>query len=179
MRNEIRLAGFGGQGVILAGYILGKAAALYDDKEAIMTQAYGPEARGGACSGELVIDDGPIDYPMVDTPNVLMLMSQEAYEKFGADTAPGAQVVVESDLVHGAPSEWPGCPATRLAEELGAKISANIVMLGFLVGVTGLLNREAMEEAVATSVPQRTIDLNKKAFAAGYEYALDREGVKV
>lgn len=178
MRHEIRLAGFGGQGIILAGYILGKAAAIHAGKDAILTQSYGPEARGGACAGELIIDDERIDYPMVQSPDLVVLMSQEAYEKYGSDLDPGVQVMIESDLVHGAPKEWPGVPATRLAEELGARISANIVMLGFFTGVTGLLDREAMEEAVASSVPSRTIELNRKAFAAGYEQARNLAEVK-
>ena len=178
MRQEIRLAGFGGQGIVLAGYILGKAAALYGGREAIFSQSYGPEARGGACSADLVVDDKPIDYPMVESPSIVVLMSREAFEKYGSQAAPGAKVMVESDLVQGAPEEWPGIPATRLAEEMGAKISANIVMLGFVTGVTGLLDREAMEEAVRTSVPGRTVDLNLKAFAAGYDYALQRAKVK-
>ncbi len=178
MRQEIRLAGFGGQGIILAGYILGKAAAIHAGKDAILTQSYGPEARGGACAGELVIDDERIDYPMVQSPDLVVLMSQEAYEKYGSDLDPEVQVMIESDLVQGAPEEWPGVPATRLAEELGARIAANIVMLGFFTGVTGLLDREAMEEAVASSVPSRTIELNRKAFAAGYEHARNLAEVK-
>jgi len=178
MRQEIRLAGFGGQGIILAGYVLGKAASLYAGKEAILTQSYGPEARGGACAGELVLDDEPIDYPMVESPRLLVLMSQEAYEKYGSETAADATVLVESDLVHGAPDTWPGVPATRLAEDLGARISANIVMLGFLTGVTGLLSSDAMKEAISTTVRERTIELNLKAFAAGYAHAQGRGEVK-
>ena len=174
MRQEVRLAGFGGQGIILAGYIVGKAAALYDGKEAILTQSYGPEARGGACSAELVVDDDPIDYPMLNSPSILVLMSQEAYEKYGTHVEPSTNVIVESDLVQEAPEEWPGIPATRLAEELGARISANIVMLGFLTGVTRLLSHEAMEEAIATSVPARTVELNLRAFTKGYEHGLQR-----
>src|SRR3990170_4993194 len=84
MRQEVRLAGFGGQGIILAGYVLGKAAALYDGKNAILTQSYGPEARGGACSAELVISDEPIDYPLLSQPDFLVCMSQEAFSKYGA-----------------------------------------------------------------------------------------------
>jgi 2-oxoglutarate ferredoxin oxidoreductase subunit gamma len=178
MRQEIRLAGFGGQGIILAGYILGKAAALYGGREAILTQSYGPEARGGACSAELVVDDQPIDYPTLESPAILVLMSQEAFEKYGPQVGPGTTVMVESDLVEGAPDEWPGIPATRLAEELGARISANIVMVGFLTGITGLLNAEAVEHAVSTSVPERTVELNLKAFTAGYQYARQRAEVK-
>ncbi len=177
MRQEIRLGGFGGQGIVLAGYILGKAATLYGGKEAILTQSYGPEARGGACSAELVVDDQPIDYPKLENPDILVLMSQEAFERYGAQVALGAAVMVESDLVEGAPEEWPGIPASRLAEELGARISANIVMLGFLIGVTHILNLEAVEHAISSSVPERTVELNLKAFATGYEYAQQREEV--
>lgn len=172
MRQEIRLAGFGGQGIVLAGYILGKAAALYSGKNAILTQSYGPEARGGACSADLVVDDGPIDYPMVESPSVLVVMSQEAFEKYGWNVAPGATGIIDSDLVSGAPEGWLGIPATRLAEELGARIAANIVMLGFLTGATQILKEEAVEESVSTSVPARLMETNLKAFAAGYEYAL-------
>ncbi len=179
MRQEVRLAGFGGQGIILAGYIVGKAAALYDDREAILTQAYGPEARGGACSAELVLDDVPIDYAMLNTPSILVLMSQEAYEKFGKHAEPQTTVIVESDLVEGAPAEWPGIPATRIAEELGTRISANIVMLGFLTAVTRLLSHEAMEESITTSVPARTVELNLRAFAKGYEFGLQRTEVAI
>src|SRR3990172_12200125 len=107
MRQEVRLGGFGGQGIILAGYILGKAAALYDGKEAVFTQAYGPEARGGACSADLVISDEPIGYPMVSRPDLLVLMSQEAFTKYGSAVADGAQLIVDTDLVERATGkEW-------------------------------------------------------------------------
>ena len=179
MRQEVRFAGFGGQGIILAGYIVGKAAALYDGKEAILTQSYGPEARGGACSAEVVLDDGPIDYPMLTNPSVIVLMSQEAHQKYGTDIEPATNVLIESDLVEDAPEEWPRIPATRLAEELGARICANIVMLGFLTGVTRLLSHDAMEEAISTSVPTRTVELNLRAYAKGYEHGLQQSKVTV
>src|SRR3989337_3894711 len=102
MRRELRLGGLGGQGIILAGYMLGKAAALYDGKEAVFTQAYGPEARGGACSADLVISDEPIGYPMVSRPDLLVLMSQEAVTKYGSAVAQGAQLIVDPDLVESA-----------------------------------------------------------------------------
>lgn len=173
MREEVRLAGFGGQGIILAGYILGKAAALYDKKEAIFTQAYGPEARGGACSAEVVISDEPIDYPLVSQPKYVAIMSEEAFSKYGSAAAEGAVLMVDSDLVETASRlGWAhGIPATRLAQELGTRIVSNMVMLGFFCGVTGLVSDAAMEEAVRTSVPAKTIDLNVKAFNTGLEYA--------
>src|SRR3990167_2534640 len=126
MRREVRRGGFGGQGIILAGYMLGKAAALYDGKEAVFTQAYGPEARGGACSADLVISDEQIDYPMVSRPDLLVLMSQEAFTKYGSAVAEGAQLIVDSDLVEGATGQqWlRDIPATRLAAELGNRIGA-------------------------------------------------------
>ncbi len=173
MREEVRLAGFGGQGIILAGYILGKAAALYDDKNAIFTQSYGPEARGGACAAELVISDEPIDYPLVSRPSYLVLMSQEAFSKYGAAAAEGAQLIVDTDLVEGAAGkEWlRHIPATRLAGELGSRIAANIVMLGFFGAVTQLVSRQALEESIRTSVPARTVELNLRAFQTGFDYA--------
>src|SRR3990170_2491678 len=121
MREEIRLAGFGGQGVVLAGYILGKAIAIYDGKNAIFTQSYGPEARGGACSAELVISDEEIDYPLISRPQVLVLLSQEAFQKYGPLVNEGGIVVIDSHLVH---TTTEGkrvyrIPFTRMAEELG------------------------------------------------------------
>jgi len=166
MRQEVRLGGFGGQGIILAGYMLGKAAALYDGKEAVFTQAYGPEARGGACSADLVISDEVIDYPMVSRPSLLVLMSQEAFTKYGSAVAEGAQLIVDSDLVESATGkEWLlHIPATRLAAELGNRMVANVIMLG-------LVSRGALEEAIRTTVKPALQELNLKAFACGFEYA--------
>src|SRR3990172_1508352 len=173
MRQEVRLGGFGGQGVILAGDILGKADALYDGKEAVFTQAYGPEARGGACSADLVISDEAIDYPMVSRPELLVLMSQEAFTKYGSAVADGAQLIVDSDLVESATGkEWlRHIPATRLAAELGNRMVANVIMLGFLSATTGVVRREALEEAIRTTVRPALLDLNLKALACGFEYA--------
>lgn len=177
MRKEIRLAGFGGQGIILAGYILGKAAGLYADKEAVFTQSYGPEARGGACAAQVIVSDEPVDYPLFDKAEVLVLMSQEAAEKYGPTAKVGATVLIDSDLVDLATVDLPeaevlGAPFTRIAEEeFGLRIVANIVMLGFVTGATGLVEREAAEEAIRTEVKERFVDLNLRAFAAGLERA--------
>src|SRR3990172_7355487 len=164
MRQEVRLGGVGGQGIILAGYMLGKASALYDGKEAVFTQAYGPEARGGACSADLVISDEPIDYPMVSRPDLLVLMSQEAFTKYGSAAAEGAQLIVDTDLVESAAAkEWlRDIPATRLAGELGNRMVANVIMLGFLAAVTGVVRREALEEGIRTTVPPAPPGLNLK-----------------
>lgn len=174
MRREIRLAGFGGQGIILAGYVLGRAAALYGGKEAVLTQSYGPEARGGACAAELVVSDEAIDYPLVTRPDFVVCMSQEAFSKYGADVAEGAQMIVDTDLVERrSRRQWlRHIPATRIAEELGNRMAANMVMLGFFAGCTDVVSREALEEAVRNTVRPRTVELNLRAVALGFERAL-------
>lgn len=173
-RVEVKIGGFGGQGVILAGMILGRAAALHDGKDATLTQSFGPEARGGACSAQVVIDTHRNLYPCVTRPDILVVMSQPAYDKFVLDVQPEALVLYEEALVK--PVDLPvgcrayGVPATRFAEDMGRKMVLNIVMLGFFSAVSGLVAKEAMEKAVAESVPRGTQKLNQDAFARGYEY---------
>jgi len=179
-RTEIRLTGFGGQGIILSGYIVGKAAAIHDEKQATFTQSYGPESRGGACSAQVIISDEPISYPHLTDPAILVVMSQEAYNKYAPDLREGALLIVDQDLVEtgevagdlgsGNGVKLLSVPATRLAEELGRKIVANIVMLSFFAAVTDVVSVEAMREAVLSSVPKGTEELNLKAFQMGYEY---------
>jgi 2-oxoglutarate ferredoxin oxidoreductase subunit gamma len=179
MRREVRLAGFGGQGIILAGYIVGKAATLYGGQHAVLTQSYGPEARGGACSVELVLADEPVDYPLVTRPDCLVVLSQEAYTRYRGNIAPGGLLLADTAIAAGvlageavrASADFRGIPATELAERLGRRIVANMVMLGFFTATGGYVSRAAMEEAVRTSVPPRTVDLNLAAFQTGYEYA--------
>ncbi len=172
MRKEIRLTGFGGQGVALAGVILGKAAALYTDLEAVMTQAYGPEARGGASSANLVLADEPIDYPFVQQPDILVALSQDAYATFRPSARPDALVLIDADLVTPLPGDPVlSVPATRIAEELGQRRVANVVMLGFFTAVTGLIDRAAVEQSIRGSVKAKTVELNLQAFAAGFERA--------
>lgn len=173
MRREVRLAGYGGQGIVLAGLLLGKAAALYDGKEAVFTQSYGPEARGGASSADVVIADGPVDYPLVSRPDCLVVMFQEAYERYRPDLTDGGLLVLDQDLVKpdAAEGAFRAIPATRLAEGLGKKIVANVVMLGFLTAVSGLVSRQAVEAALRSTLAPRLLDLNLRAFQAGYDYA--------
>lgn len=173
MRQEIRLSGFGGQGIILAGYVLGRAAAIFGGKQAVFTQSYGPEARGGACAAELIISDESIEYPLVTEPALVVCMSQEAFSKYGADIADGAQLIVDTDLVEGAAEmEWlRHVPATRLAKELGNRMVANVIMLGFVAGVTGVVSREALEQAVRATVKPKLLDLNLQALAIGWDQA--------
>jgi 2-oxoglutarate ferredoxin oxidoreductase subunit gamma len=172
-KREIRLAGFGGQGIILSGHILGKAAALFEKKNAVFTQSYGPEARGGACSADVVIADGPIYYPKVGKPDVLVLMSQGALHTYGDCLSPEGVLILDEDLVNMAedPAEITiyRVPATRIAEEMGKKIVANIVMLGAIAALVGVVTYESMKASVLASIPSGTEELNLSAFNKGYE----------
>ena len=143
--TEIRFSGFGGQGIVLAGYILGKALTIYDGLEAVMTQSYGPEARGGASSANIMVSDEPIDYPIVQRPDILVALSQEAYTRFRPTAKAGAIILIDEDLVK--PTDHEGhhaIPATHLAEGLGRRIVTNVVMLGFFTAVTGVVSREVV-----------------------------------
>lgn len=172
--TEIRIAGFGGQGVILSAIVLGKAASIYENGFATMTQNFGPEARGGACSAQLVVSDSPVLYPYVTQPDILVIMSQEAYNRFAQDLKPGGLLIVEEDLVRvsnlNRDKKVYSIPATRFAEELGKRMVLNSVMVGFFTAVTQLLSADAVRKAVADSVPSSFRELNLKAFEKGFDY---------
>ncbi len=178
MRSEIRFSGFGGQGIILAAVILGRAAVMYDGKYAVQTQVYGPEARGGASMSAVIIDDEPVLYPKVTSPDIFVIMSQEGFEKYGVQATDRAVMLVDSSLVQSRPScRCIEVPATREAREtLGRDIVANIVMLGALVAATGIVSREAIEKAILDSVPKGTESLNLRAMKKGFELA-EQEGL--
>ncbi|GMV91460.1 MAG: hypothetical protein AMXMBFR82_12380 [Candidatus Hydrogenedentota bacterium] len=174
---QIRIAGYGGQGVILTGMLLGKAASLYDAKEAVFTQSYGPEARGGASSADVVISSDPIDYPLVTEPDILVTLFQEAYSKYRPSLKPGGTLIVESDLVHtNGDANVAGLPASRMAETIGRRIVANVVVFGYLVGKTGVVSKEAAMKAIEATVKPKTYELNLKAFTAGYARATEESG---
>jgi 2-oxoglutarate ferredoxin oxidoreductase subunit gamma len=179
--TEIRVAGFGGQGVILSAILLGKAASIYQGAFATMTQNFGPEARGGACSAQLVLSDSPILYPYVTQPDILVVMSQEAYVRFAPELKDGGILIVEQDLVRVSDLDVSGrnkeiqvysIPATRIAEELGKRMVLNSVMVGFFTAVTQLLDIDPVRKAIADSVPKSFLDLNLRAFEKGLEYGL-------
>ena len=172
--TEIQIAGFGGQGVILSAIIVGKAASIFQGDHATMTQSFGPESRGGACSAQVILSDSPILYPYVTRPDVLVAMSQEAYTRFAAELKDGGLLVVEQDLVQVAKPRdgirLYEVPATRLAEELGRRMVLNVVMVGFFAAVTGLVTPEALRRAIEDSVPPGLRDLNLRAFEKGYDF---------
>jgi 2-oxoglutarate ferredoxin oxidoreductase subunit gamma len=173
-RREIRLSGFGGQGIILAGNILGKAAAIHDGKYATFTQSYGPEARGGACAAEVIIDDSPVHYPHIVDPDILVVMSQGAYNRYVPELRADGLLITDADLVETdekvAGRRCLAVPATRIAEEVGRKLVANIVMLGFLGAVTDLVSVDALRDAALSSIPPKTIEMNRRAFDSGLEF---------
>jgi 2-oxoglutarate ferredoxin oxidoreductase subunit gamma len=174
-RFEVRLAGAGGQGLILAGLILADAVAIYDDRNAVQTQSYGPEARGGASKSEVVISDGEINFPKVMSADVLLALSQEACDKYFYGLKPEGLLVVDSDLVERVPSSRAvEVPITGIAQEAtGRAITANSVGLGLVGGLTTIVSRQALERAVEARVPKGTAEMNLKALAAGWEKALE------
>ena len=172
--TEIRIAGFGGQGVILSAVVIGKAGCIYQDGYSTMTQSFGPEARGGACSAQVILSDSPVLYPYVTRPDILVVMSQEAYTLFSPQLKDDGILVIEEDLVrigeHPASTRVYSIPATRIAEELGKKMVLNIVMVGFFGAVSQAVDPDALRQAVAASVPAAYRELNLKAFDRGFEY---------
>jgi len=177
MRKEIRLAGFGGQGIIRSGLILSMAACIYSDKNAVQTQSYGPESRGGSCKSEVVISDDDIDFPKVDDPDIVMIMSQEAYHKYINTAKKGGTALVDPDMVQDR-RDPPNIkiydvPATRIAKDMGKAIVANVVMLGALTAITKIVTPEALKKAVLRNVPKGTEDLNTAAFEQGYTYGIE------
>lgn len=174
MLNEIRIAGFGGQGVLLSAHILGRAVSLHENGFATMTQNYGPEARGGAASAALVLSSEPVLFPYVVNPDILVALSQEAYSRFVSEVKDDGLLLVEEDLVpldHKAQHlRIYGIPATRLAEELGKKMVLNVIMTGFFCSITKAVSAEACRKAVGECVPARFKDLNLQAFDKGFDY---------
>ncbi|OQY23850.1 MAG: pyruvate ferredoxin oxidoreductase [Anaerolineaceae bacterium 4572_32.1] len=180
-RLEVRLSGFGGQGIIRSGEIVGKAATIYDGRYATFTQSYGPESRGGACAAQVAIADNPVElsYPHVVDPSILIVMSQGGYNKYVPDFRRDGLLIVDENLVEldeAAESlKILKIPATRLAEELGRRIVANVVMLGFVAAVTDIATPEAVKKAVLDSVPKGTEELNTRAFETGFDYGQEME----
>ncbi|MFH1086472.1 MAG: 2-oxoacid:acceptor oxidoreductase family protein [Chloroflexota bacterium] len=180
-RVEILLAGSGGQGLILAGLILAEAAVIHDHKNACQTQSYGPEARGGASKSEVVIDTGEIDYPKVISADVLMALTQEACDKYSGELKRDGLLIVDAMYVDHVPNPRAyKLPITKVAEQTtGRAITANMVGLGVLAGLTGVVSRQALEAAVAARAPKGTAEINLKALEAGYRLVAEyRRGGK-
>lgn len=170
-RYEIRLSGAGGQGMVLAGGILAEAACIYDGKFAVQTRSYGPEARGGASKSEIVIDSQEIDYPKVMIPDLLLAMTQEAYDKYYKDLKKDGIVIVDSFYVTKLKKkDVVSIPITTLArQELEKELYANTVSLGIIVALTNVVSKESIEKAVLARAPKGTEETNKKALQLGFD----------
>ena len=175
--TDIRFSGLGGQGVVRCGLITGKALSLFDNKHATMTQSFGPEARGSACSSQLVVSEDRVLYPYLTSPQILVAMSQEAYEKYAPNLVKNGILLIDKDLVKITSLrddiQTYAIPSTRFAESLGNRIIANLVMLGFFTAITRIVSEGAMKKALPGLVPERFLELNIKAFNKGYEYGED------
>lgn len=173
-RYEIRIAGFGGQGVVTIGKILGTAAALYDKKNAVQTQSYGPESRGGACKSEVVLSDGEIHYPKVRSADVLVALSQTALDAYLKDLKPGGLLIIDPltviKEVHRTDIRLAKVPTAEIALKVGDKKFQNIVALGALASLTGMISPKALETAIRGTVPPKTLSKNLEAFQKGIEY---------
>lgn len=180
--QEIRVCGLGGQGVIMASIIIGKAASIYEDREATLVQSFGPEARGSTCSTQIKIADGPIAFPYIRHSDIFMALSNSAYEKYVGEMKDGSILVYESDMVKpddrlpkGVKSY--GIPATKIAkDEFKKRIVFNMIITGFFAAVTKLVGVEAMRKAVEASAPKGTEELNLAAFDRGYNFGKEQLG---
>jgi 2-oxoglutarate ferredoxin oxidoreductase subunit gamma len=177
--NEIIITGFGGQGIILSGNILGKAATLFEKKNATLIQSYGPEARGGACAAQVVVSTEAIEYPYIEKPRIIICMSQEGFNINAPKLLEGGQLFTDSGLVKVDPSVIPkdvktySIPATEFAEEMGVKMMANIIMLSFAISVTGLVSYDSLRQTIEISVPKGTEGKNLAGMEKGFQYGLD------
>jgi 2-oxoglutarate ferredoxin oxidoreductase subunit gamma len=174
MERNIRICGFGGQGVILAGEIIGTAVAVFDGLECVQSQSYGPEARGGASRTEVKVSDRKIGYPRLTKCDIIMALSQEAFDTYKKDLTDDAIVIIDPDMVRKFELERKNrrfykVQGMKIANELGKKIVFNIIMVGALTAITEVSSKENILKAVLEAVPPKTIDLNKKAFELGYE----------
>jgi 2-oxoglutarate ferredoxin oxidoreductase subunit gamma len=174
MKASVRFAGMGGQGIIFAGMVLARAASLFGSKDgkklfAIQTQSYGPAARGESSKCDVVISDKPTFYPFIEKPDFLVLMSEPAYEMFIGDAKPGTIVILDSEGVESRPElTYYDVAALKLAEELGNRGAANMIMLGVLVKLSGLISIEATIKAVAEMSPFGAFEANERALREGY-----------
>lgn len=175
-RTNVRLSGFGGQGIILAGVILARAAVEQDGIFATQTQSYGAESRGGACVADVILSGEKIDYPEPEELDLLVVLSQAALDRHVKSLLPGGTLIVDADMVTKVPEDLQATvyriPATRTAEvELGRRLVANMVMLGAVAKLTGLVSVQGLMAAMQDSLAPRLVDINRKAIEAGVALA--------
>ena len=174
---DIRICGMGGQGVIMSGMVIGRAASIHEDKWSTMIQSFGPEARGSTCAAQVMIDDRHIGYPYIKKSDIFLVFSQAGYEKYVHELREGGILLYEDELItldERVPADVQVCgiPATRIAQEqIGKVITFNMVMLGYFARCTNVVTLDALKKSVADSVPPGTEQINLTAFDAGYNYS--------
>jgi 2-oxoglutarate ferredoxin oxidoreductase subunit gamma len=172
-QTDLTIAGVGGQGSILAGVILGSAAVIFDGKYATQTQAYSSELRGGFAAAWIIVADEPIEFPRVTAPDILVAQAQDSINRFGEVLKPDGILIADSDMVQEIPPKVKHLykiPATTIARnEIKSAVAANMIMLGSLCKVTGIVRRQALEQAIAASVPKGKEQINLEAFSLGAE----------
>lgn len=172
MKIELRMSGVGGQGIVTMGYVVGRAAALYDKKDVIMTEAYGPEITGGWSKADVIISDIEIDYPLVDSPDVLLVMSQDGWEHNRQFVKKDGLVIYEEGLVNigkNSSKKYVPVPAIQIADELGKRVVANVVMMGAFQEITKIITKRALEQSLKKQIPKGTEELNMNALEKGYQ----------
>ena len=174
-RFEVRIAGLGGQGIVTAGVMIGRAASVFGGKNVTLAQSYGPESRGGASKVEVIVSDEKINYPRLRKPSLVAIMSQEAYQKNISDLTGDTIVIIDPDMIQedqlNHTARTYRVPATRIAEGLGKKIVSNMVIVGAIIGLTNMVNTASVEKAIAKYTPRGTEQLNLTAFKNGYDFA--------
>lgn len=172
-RQEIRICGSGGQGVIMVAIILAEAVAIFEGRQVSQTQSYGPEARGGKCKADVVISNLEIDYPKASKPSILLAMNQASYDFYIHDLMPGGILIVDSTMVKKLCEDQAiAIPFTHLARKnFGRTFVANMIALGSLIYLCPVASLESVESALLGRVPEGTKDINLKAFRAGVEAA--------
>lgn len=180
-RSEITLSGSGGQGIILAGKILAEAASIFDGKEAVMTQSYGPEARGGASKAEVIIDSEKINYPKVMSVDILLAMTQEAMDKYGDSLHRDGLLIVDNTFIKEVPEDYKhvfSAPFTSMAiNNLEVSLVTNVIALSALASITGVVSRESIIRAIISRVPDKILVLDRLAIDLGYK-AVEDSGFK-
>jgi 2-oxoglutarate ferredoxin oxidoreductase subunit gamma len=179
MRVDVRVYGIGGQGIVTMGYVIGRAAALYDKKYAVMTEAYGPEITGGFSRADVIISDIEIDYPLIEKPDVLVVMSQDGWERNRNFVKKSGLVIFEEDMVDPGNIEsrkFIPIPAMRLADEMGQRVVANVIIMGLLQEVANVITKGALEKALKDRIPKGTEKLNMRALEKGYMIGKDAGG---
>jgi len=171
---SVRFGGFGGQGIVLSSIIIATGAVIHEGKSAIQTQSYGPESRGGSSKAEVIVSDHEIDYPIVEKADVLVALSQEALDKYLPDTLENGVVIIDPAFIKEIPKgnhlKLVEVPSAKLADEIGSRLAANMIILGAVVALTSVISEESLNKAIKDNTPPASHQMNISGMRAGIEY---------